>query len=232
MPFDLIIWDCDGCLVDSEAIACGVVASYMTRLGYPLTGEDYISRFVGKPIETALQEVDLEKGLSLRSTFPYIECRQEILNVFLSALKATVGVEDVLQTISLEHCVASGSSVERNTQALQVTKLFSFFEGKIFSSSQVTHGKPAPDVFFYAAEKMGADPSRCLVIEDSVAGVTAGKAAGMTVFAYMGGSHVNAAWRERVAAAHPDAMFDDMRVLPEMVLNGFSSSSSRTSGSP
>lgn len=217
MPFDLLIWDCDGCLVDSEVIACAVVAERLTSLGYPLTGPDYALRFAGKTTDYAVDEIERETGQSFADRFSYLECRAKILEAFETHLTPTAGVHEALSQLDLPMCIASGSGVERNTKALRLTNLLPFFEGRIFSSSQVPNGKPAPDVFLFAADQMKADPSRCLVIEDSVYGVQAAQAAGMKVFGYMGGGHVTEKWRESVLAACPDLLFDDMQVLPDLV---------------
>ena len=122
-------------------------------------------------------------------------------------------------------CVASGSSIDRLDLTLDIVELKSIFEGRIYSSEQVENGKPAPDIFLYAARNMGVVPENCLVIEDSVSGIKAAKCAGMPVFAFLGASHAVGDWESRVCKEEPDLIFRDMRLLPELLkdveLNGF-----------
>ncbi|MFA6279195.1 MAG: HAD family hydrolase [Bdellovibrionales bacterium] len=220
MSPDLIIWDCDGCLVDSEVLACAVAAECLTAIGYPLTGQDYVTRFAGQTMAATLAALEAETGRSFAERFSLDSFRQKVLDLFETALKPTPYVAEVLPLLDVPMCIASGSSLKRNARALTLTGLDAHFdEGTLFSAEQVARSKPAPDVFLFAAERMKASPEKCLVIEDSVTGITAAKAAGMPVFAYLGGSHVNAAWRQRVEAVQPTSMFDDMRQLPEMALH-------------
>lgn len=216
MPFDLIIWDCDGCLVDSEIVACGLGAQMMTEWGFPISLEEFLELFTGQSSKQVSAYVEERTGRSYRE-YEREDYLPRLKDAFSQSLKACAGVEETLRSLSCQHCIASGSERARVEHSLIVTKLMPFFEGKIFTSSQVENGKPAPDVFLFAAERMGIEPCRCLVIEDSVNGIRAGKAAGMKVFAYLGGSHVNEAWRERVAAEKPDVTFDDMRELPSLI---------------
>ncbi len=217
MLFDLIIWDCDGCLVDTEVIACGIVAQKLTEIGYPITGESYITRFAGHTMEAVLPVISEETGKDFVSLFCHEKKDEACFAAFAQSLQATKGVKEALSLLTYPMCVASGSSVERNVLALKKCELLSFFEERIFSSKEVKKHKPAPDIFLYAAEKMNVSADQCLVIEDSVAGITAAKAAGMTVFGYMGGGHVSPAWRERAEKAQPHLLFDDMSQLPELV---------------
>ncbi len=220
MPFDLLIWDCDGCLVDSEVLACAVAAQCLTAIGYPLTGQEYVNRFAGQTIAATLAVLEAETGKPFADRFSLDSFRQQVLALFETSLKPTPYVAEVLPLLALPMCVASGSSLTRNARALALTGLGGYFDkDNLFSAEQVARSKPAPDVFLFAAEQMKAAPEKCLVIEDSVTGITAAKAAGMRVLAYLGGSHVSEMWRQRVAAAQPDALFDDMRALPEMVLH-------------
>ncbi|MGE4352119.1 MAG: HAD family hydrolase, partial [Bdellovibrionales bacterium] len=185
MPFDLIIWDCDGCLVDSERIACEVPAALATAHGYPITTEEYIERFAGKPAGNGISDLAGEPGCESMDEAFHKRIYDETLKAFSERLRPIPGLAPLLREMDLPMCVASGSSVERIRHALSFVGLMSFFEDKIFSSTQVARGKPAPDIFLFAARQMGADPYKCLVIEVSVPGVQAAKAAGMTVFAYL-----------------------------------------------
>ncbi|MDD3181373.1 MAG: HAD family phosphatase [Alphaproteobacteria bacterium] len=217
MSFDLIIWDCDGCLVDSEVIACAIPAALATASGYPITTEEYIERFAGKSAGNGASDLVGEAGYEQLDAAFHEKVYQETLRGFTDHLKPIEGLAAVLSGLHNPMCVASGSSVERNRHALTIVGLLPFFDGRIFCSSQVAQGKPAPDVFLFAAQQMGVAPAQCLVIEDSVPGVQAAKAAGMTVFAYLGGSHVSESWRERIKAEKPDSIFDDMPALPSLI---------------
>ncbi len=225
MSFDLIIWDCDGCLVDSEAIACTMAAEHFTKLGYPLTLQEYVARFAGRSLNSALGEISREMGQPFDQNFDYEAFREELWGSFKQHLHAIDGVADVLPLMGGKRCVASGSSKARVRISLELTGLKELLDAAIFSTSNEDlapgqspiPGKPAPDVFILACETMGVPPARTLIIEDSPYGVMGARAAGATVFGFLGGSHVTQSWRERVEAGQPDLTFDNMRQLPELV---------------
>lgn len=214
---DLIIWDCDGCLIDSEAIASAVEAQAVCRAGFQISVEDYIDQFAGVSMKTALARVDFLSGASVSQCFSGEDVQRETLKALAEAMQPIHGVKEALAALPCDHCVASGSEKSRLDYTLALVDLFDFFEGRIFSTSQVARGKPAPDVFLFAAQQRGVDPSRCLVIEDSTHGIEAAKAAGMRVFGFVGASHVTPRWRGRIEAIEPDVLFDDMAQLPELV---------------
>jgi HAD superfamily hydrolase (TIGR01509 family) len=213
MSFELVIWDCDGCLIDSEPLSCDVMAVLFTRLGYPITAQKYAERFAGKSHASNIREIEEETGQPFAALFPYDEEKQNREKAFEENLKTIPYIDVALDRIALPQCIASGSAPDRLFHSLKVAKLYNRFEGRIFSAVQVKKGKPAPDIFLFAAEKMGVAPEKCLVIEDGTAGVQGAKAAGMTVFGYMGGSHITDEWRVRVLRAGADLLFDDMRQL-------------------
>lgn len=217
MPFDLIIWDCDGCLVDSELLACGVAVEIWAELGYSVTAQQYVERHAGKSQVANIREIEEETGRSFVDRFPYGEKKRRREKAFEEKLQTAPHLTEALDKIDIPMCVASGSAPERLYHCLKVVHLFERFEGRIFSAVQVPNGKPAPDLFLFAAKQMRVAPEKCLVIEDAVSGVLAGKAAGMTVFGYMGGCHVTESWRARVKEAGADLLFDDMRELPGLV---------------
>lgn len=188
-----------------------------TASGCPITTEDYIERFAGKSAGNGVSDLADESGYEQLDAAFHEKVYHETLRGFTDHLKPIEGLDAVLSSLPVPMCIASGSSVERNRHALTIVGLLPFFDRRIFSSSQVAQGKPAPDVFLFAARQMGVEPARCLVIEDSVHGVQAAKAAGMTVFAFLGGSHVSAAWRTRIETEKPDLIFDDMAQLPRMI---------------
>jgi HAD superfamily hydrolase (TIGR01509 family) len=204
--FDLVIFDCDGVLVDSERLAVRTEAQILTGLGWPLTERDIVERFVGRSAAYMQREIErhLDRSIDWDSEF---ESRYH--QVFEQELVAVPGVMDALDEIVTPTCVASSGSHEKMRFTLGMTGLLDRFEGRIFSADEVANAKPAPDIFLFAAERLGVSPARCAVVEDSVAGVTAGLAAHMAVFAFAGG--VTGAERLAIDGA---VVFGDMRDLP------------------
>jgi HAD superfamily hydrolase (TIGR01509 family) len=203
--FDLVIFDCDGVLIDSERLAVQTEARILAQLGWPLTQAEIVDRFVGRSAEHMRAEVEAQLGRTVDWSTEFEPHYQE---VFERELTPVVGVPELLEQLTLVDCVASSSSHTALRFKLGLTGLLDRFDGRIFSSEDVEHGKPAPDVFLFAASNMGVDPSRCAVVEDSVSGVAAGTAAGMQVFAYAGG--VTPAERLAVDGV---VVFDEMREL-------------------
>jgi len=182
--FDLVIFDCDGVLVDSERLVVRVESEILTRLGWPLSEAEVIERFVGRT--AAYMHAEIERHLG-RSIDWEAEFEARYREVFEHELVAVPGIVEALDQIPVATCVASSGTHARMRLTLGVTGLFDRFAGRIFSAEQVARGKPAPDVFLFAAQQMGVAPDRCAVVEDSASGVTAGLAADMTVFAFAGG---------------------------------------------
>ena len=181
--FDLAIFDCDGVLIDSERLAVHTEANILKGLGWPLTEEEIITRFVGRSAGYMQSEIEMHLGRNIDWD---AEFEMEYRRVFESEVTPMPGVTDALERIDVATCVASSGSHEKMKFTLGLTGLFDYFDGRIFSADEVRKGKPAPDLFLHAARTMNCPPSRCAVIEDSVAGVMAGVAAGMTVFGYSG----------------------------------------------
>jgi HAD superfamily hydrolase (TIGR01509 family) len=203
---DLVIFDCDGVLVDSERLAVRTEARILASLGWPLSESEIVERFVGRSARHMQDEIESQLGRSVDWESEF-ECRYR--EVFEQELVAVEGVVDALDQLSVPCCVASSGSQVKMHFTLGLTGLLERFEGRIFSADEVAHGKPAPDVFLYAAEQMGVAPRRCAVVEDSHAGVTAGLAAGMVVFGFAGG--VTEASKLSLDGV---VVFDDMRTLP------------------
>ena len=216
MPFDLIIFDCDGVLVDSEVISCRVHAEVLTRHGYPITADEVFARFLGRSALAASREVETELGRALPEDFD-AQLKAALFDEFAVSLQAVPHVAEALAAIATPVCVASSGTPDKIRTSLTHTGLLPHVAPHIFSATQVAHGKPAPDLFLFAASQMSAAPNRCLVIEDSVPGITAARAAGMTAFGFSGGSHCRAGHAETLIAAGARADFDDMRQLPEMI---------------
>jgi HAD superfamily hydrolase (TIGR01509 family) len=208
---ELVIFDCDGVLVDTEPIACRVTAQVLTGLGWPLSEADVIERFVGR--SRASIGVDMQAHLGEQR---FIEADRQIQQLYWEAVDAELapidGIVDVLAELTLSRCVASSGTQDKMRKTLGRTGLYPFFEGRIFSATEVEHGKPAPDLFLHAAKQLGVRPERCVVVEDSRPGVQAARAAGMRSFGYAGGV-TPAEW-----LVGPDTVvFHDMRELPKLL---------------
>ncbi len=216
MTFDLIIFDCDGVLVDSEVISCRAHAETLTRHGYPITADQVLERFLGRSMRQATLEVEAELGHRLPDDFSS-QTYAEIFRLFAESLEATPHIGDALARIAQPVCVASSGPPEKISASLNRTGLYDRFAPHIFSAVQVQHGKPAPDLFLLAAERMQTAPERCIVIEDSVAGIAGAIAAGMPVLGFHGGSHCREGYGDKLRAAGATATFDDMRQLPELI---------------
>ena len=177
MNLDLIIFDCDGVLVDSEVISCRAHASTLTRHGYPITEEQVLHRFLGVSDREARLIIENEMGRKLPDDFD-AQVKEATLKFYAGDLKAIPHVADAIAAINLPKCVASSGTPEKIRHGLDCAGLYQQLAPHIFSATQVKRGKPAPDLFLFAAELMRATPARCLVIEDSVPGVTGAVAAG------------------------------------------------------
>jgi HAD superfamily hydrolase (TIGR01509 family) len=209
--FDLVIFDCDGVLVDSERIAVRIDAVVLARLGWKLTEPEIVERFVGRSEAYMVSEIERVIGRPLKAGWD-----DEFMPLYREALEAELepvdGIVEALDAISTPTCVASSSSHERLRFTLGLTGLLDRFDGRIFSAADVANGKPAPDLFLHAAATLGADPARCAVVEDSVYGVEAARAAGMRAFGYAGGVTSG----ERLAGPRT-TVFGDMRELPGLL---------------
>jgi HAD superfamily hydrolase (TIGR01509 family) len=181
--FELVIFDNDGVLVDSEPISNRVMAAAISEAGLPTTTEDSMREFMGRRWEDSVAIVEERLGRTLPADFTprYRERRDAAL---AAELKPVPGVADAIARIPCRRCVASSGAPEKIRFTLEHTGLLDLFEGRMFSGVEVEHGKPAPDLFLHAAERMGVAPERCAVVEDTLHGVEAGRAAGMTVFGY------------------------------------------------
>ena len=216
MPIDLIIFDCDGVLVDSEVISCRAHADVLSRHGYPITSDEVFERFLGRSTRQANLEIETELGRKLPDDY-HAELQDELFGNFERDLEAIRGIHDALDRITQRVCVASSGSHQRMRVSLGSTSLYDRLAPNIFSASQVKNGKPAPDLFLFAANEMKVPPKRCVVIEDSVAGIAGARAAGMKVFGFYGGSHCGAGHAETLRQAGADLTFSDMHQLPELV---------------
>lgn len=216
MNLDLVIFDCDGVLVDSEVISCRAHAQTLTRHGYSITEDEVLHRFLGVSDREARLMIERETGHPLPDDFE-AEVKEATLKCYAGDLKAIAGVGAAIAAIHVPKCVASSGTPEKIRHGLECAGLYEQLWPHIFSATMVKRGKPAPDLFLYAASQMRAAPGRCLVIEDSVPGVTGAVAAGMIALGFNGGSHCQAGHADRLRAAGAALVFDDMRQLPELV---------------
>jgi HAD superfamily hydrolase (TIGR01509 family) len=187
---DLVIFDCDGVLVDSEIIAARVEAELLTAAGYPIEAEDLARIYAGLTFRDILLRIEQESQQLFQATL--IDEAEKLVDKRLSAeVRAIEGAHEAVASVSGKICICSNSSAERLQSTLTRTNLLPFFEGRVFSSLDTPSRKPkpAPDVFLYAAEKRGADPGKTFVIEDSTHGVAGARAAGMRVIGFTGASH-------------------------------------------
>ncbi len=214
--FDLIIFDCDGVLVDSEVISCRAHAETLTRHGYPITADQVLNRFLGVSDREARLMIENEISRKLPNDFES-QVKQATLQFYADDLRAISYVGEAIAAIGLPKCVASSGTPEKIRHGLTCARLYDQLAPHIFSASEVKRGKPAPDLFLFAAEQMQAAPARCLVIEDSIPGVTGAVAAGMTVLGFHGGSHCRPGYGDTLRAAGAIMTFEDMRQLPDLI---------------
>ena len=211
-PIELVIFDCDGVLVDSEPIAVRIDVQVLASFGMTVTEAEVIERFMGRPPRVMQEAIEDHLGEALPDGWD-VAYERRYRDAFIAELRTVNGLERALAEIELPSCVASSSGHESLRFKLELTGLYERFAGRIFSAQDVTNGKPAPDLFLHAAAQLDADPARCVVVEDSVYGVLAARAAGMRALAYAGGGLV-----ARGALAGPDTyVFDDMRELPALL---------------
>jgi len=186
--FDLIIFDCDGVIVDSEILSCGCLLTLLRQHEIEIDLAEVYQRFLGRNFQAVSDQYQLWRNEPVPGDFR-AKWEAAIRLAFSASLHAMPGIADLLAALQTPFCLASSSDLDRVNLSLSLAKLSTFFDGRVFTSQMVKRGKPAPDLFLHAAAVMGVDPKRALVIEDSVSGVAAGKAAGMTVWGFVGGSH-------------------------------------------
>jgi HAD superfamily hydrolase (TIGR01509 family) len=209
--FELVIFDCDGVLVDSERIAVRIDAAVLAELGWAMSEAEVIERFLGRSEAFMIGEIEAYLGRPLPNSWEekFVPLYRQ---AFEEELEPVDGIVEALDGITSATCVASSGSQEKMRRTLGLTGLYERFEGRIFSVSEVENGKPAPDLFLHAARRMGVTPEACAVVEDSRYGVEAARAAGMRAFGYAGGLTP----AERLAGP-ATVVFDDMRELPRLL---------------
>jgi HAD superfamily hydrolase (TIGR01509 family) len=209
MKPDLIIFDCDGVLIDSEVLSCRCLSEVLAGYGISLGLDQALDLFLGRSVTAVFQHYEA-LGRAIPEQFS-AELKAGVRAAFVSSLRPIEGVNSVLQDLQIPHCVASSSDVDRVSFSLSLTGLARHFDARLYTSQMVERGKPAPDLFLYAAERMKVAPHRTLVIEDSISGVKAGKAAGMIVWGFVGGSHYQSRDGKAIlGAAGADRVFGRM----------------------
>lgn len=216
-PDRLIIFDCDGVLVDSEPIAISVLVDSMNRLGAGITETEAYSLFLGRSLATVTDCLRDRYGLHPDNHF-LDTMRRDLYRRFADELKPIDGIAQTLDGLQAARCVASSSQPERIRLALQTTGLLERLSPHLYSATMVENGKPAPDLFLHAAKVMGYAPQDCIVVEDSPAGVQAAQAAGMKVLLFTGGTHaLQETYRQEISRLSPNGSFDVMTDLLHLV---------------
>jgi HAD superfamily hydrolase (TIGR01509 family) len=216
MPdIDLVIFDCDGVLIDSEVISANMLIAELKGYGVEMDMTFVSRHFLGRSYPVVLKEVREQFGVQLPAQFE-TDYRRRLLDAFARDLKVMPGASEVIGRLARPFALATSSSPERVAQSLRLTGLDALFGPHVFTASMVPRGKPAPDLFLHVAKVFGADPGRCLVLEDSLNGVRAGLAAGMQVWRFTGGSHLAGLDLTPPPDAHPHAQlarFDEFYAL-------------------
>ena len=219
MAVDLVIFDCDGVLIDSEIISAKMLVAELARLGVTID-LDYVARhFLGRSYPTVMQQIREEFGLDLPEAFEE-QYRNRLLAAFERDLTIMPGIAEVIGALAVPYCIATSSSPRRARRSLEIVAFPGLEETPLFTASMVEHGKPAPDLFLLAAEKMGVKPRDCLVIEDSLNGIRAARAAGMEVLRFTGGTHLQGRDLTPPDDARPAKTFDSFarffQIVPQL----------------
>ncbi|PQV57750.1 HAD superfamily hydrolase (TIGR01509 family) [Defluviimonas denitrificans] len=219
MATDLVIFDCDGVLIDSEIISAKMLVAELARLGVTID-LDYVARhFLGRSYPTVMQQIREEFGLNLPEAFEE-QYRNRLLAAFERDLTIMPGIAEVIGALAVPYCIATSSSPRRARRSLEIVAFPGLDETPLFTASMVEHGKPAPDLFLLAAEKMGVKPRDCLVIEDSLNGIRAAHAAGMEVLRFTGGTHLQGRDLTPPDDARPAKTFDSFarffQIVPQL----------------
>lgn len=213
----MIIFDCNGVLVDSEPIVATVIAEEFNRAGIRVTPDVIARFFTGRRPADMIADVEAASGRKLPANFASIAAAT-VLRRLRAELRAIAHITHALTWLRGPKCVASSSSLDRVRVSLETTDLMRFFEPNLFSANDIARGKPAPDLFLKVAAQTGVEPGDCIVVEDSPAGVAAATTAGMTPIGFVGGSHTGLDLGEQLTAAGARAVISDMRALKGTVV--------------
>jgi len=217
MTPELVIFDCDGVLVDSEALSVKALLGMIALAGGDVSEDTAYEHFLGKSMKSVREILGSDFGVEITDQH-LTAMRVELMRKFREELKPMPGIAQVLPRLGVPVCVASSGTLDRIRYALDITGLLGLLEPHLYSAAMVAKGKPAPDLFLHAAASMRAHPQQCVVVEDSPAGIAAARAAGMRVLAFTGGTHAgNPALKARLASSEPDFIFADMLQLPDLI---------------
>ncbi len=205
----LVIFDCDGVLIDSEIISTAVLVEELARHGIAIEAGHVLEHFIGHPYAIVAGKIAAIAGAPLPASFE-TAYRARLARRFEAELRAMPGVMDVLNDLAIPYCAATSSSPERARHSLRAAGLAERFGERVYTASMVARPKPAPDLFLHAAGAMGVEPDECIVVEDSDLGIAAAQAAGMIAWQFTGGSHSAASHRRPAPDARPDRSFQDM----------------------
>lgn len=212
---DLIIFDCDGVLIDSEIISANMLVRELGSIGIKIDRNYVAQHFLGRSYPTVFSTIRADFDIELPASFEE-QYRDRLLEAFDTMLNIIPGVENVLRHLTLPWCVATSSSLPRAERSLTLTGLRELVSARLFTASMVANGKPAPDLFLHAASQMNVAPERCLVIEDSLNGIRAARAAGMKVWRFTGGSHMKDQDHSESEDCRSDLRFDDFSNFPSL----------------
>ena len=215
----LVLFDCDGVLIDSEIIAARAQSRALAEHGIAITPQEAARRFAGIPDADMWQTLQDENARALPADFPR-QYADRLQDTFRQELRALPGVRETLAALrqrGMAYCVASSSTPPKLEAALKLVGLWEEFAPNVFSTAQVAHGKPAPDVFLFAARQMRTAILECVVVEDSVPGVRAARAARMRAVGYIGASHNGPDQRKRLLDEGAFEVIDDLRRLSEII---------------
>jgi HAD superfamily hydrolase (TIGR01509 family) len=213
MPFDALIFDCDGVLIDSEIVVCRIAAEELTKLGYQISTEQVIRRFAGRPDHEMRAEIEQDWGQPIPDGYR-VNVDTRTVQAYATELNIMPGLQEALARITLPICVASSSFPEKLRLGLQTVGLYDRFMPNVISGVSVAYGKPEPDIFIFAAGWMKASPKRCIAVEDSVPGTRSARRAGMQVLGFTGGAHCGPDHGKALLHAGANITFSNMDELP------------------
>jgi len=214
----LVIFDCDGVLIDSELLSAQVLLEELARVGVKIDLPYFFENCLGRQFVAVAERIARDTGQAISAEFERLY-RTRLLERFESELRPVAGAREVLAGLHISFCVATSSSTERAARALDIAGFSSLVDGRLISASMVARGKPSPDLFLFAAERHGVSARQCLVVEDSDMGVQAARAAGMPVWRFTGGSHFSAGCRGMADRLPADREFGEMNDFLRL-LNG------------
>ncbi|MEM8868872.1 MAG: HAD family hydrolase [Pseudomonadota bacterium] len=215
-PIELVIFDCDGVLIDSEGLSAEVLLALLADQGLTLDFDYFCVNFVGRSFHTVADDIrrtfDMDLPIGFEDAY-----RTKLLEAFEARLQPTPGIKEAVARLRPAYCVATSSSPKRAHNSLRIAGLTEVFGANVFTASQVNLGKPAPDLFLFTAEQMGVDPAACLVIEDSLPGIDAAVGAGMEVLRFTGGAHLrNRRLKHRMTIRTFDNWPDLFQLMPSL----------------